>query len=223
VTIDNSPRIDDHLIAAIAQAFGLTQAGEFALKQIIDVPVSTARRNLQVLAALHKAGVPSCPPVLTPSGDPVVEVDERGYCVLPWLDGSHPEDPDLTLAQAHQLGTVVGRIHDALNHLDPTLGLAPATTRPMSRVVQPDDAIAEARRYQVAAKEAGGPFDQAVVDLLDQRVALIEKHAAQRPATHQPHGPYGWTHGDLQYLHCASRLSELVPSDPWVSVRCDVS
>lgn len=235
--IHNSPRIDDHLVAHIAQSFGLgkvgsvsylatglmnrnwritAEAGEFALKQIIDVPVPTARRNLRVLAALHQAGVPSCAPVLSPGGDPVVEVDERGYCVLPWLDGSHPEGLDLTLAQAHQLGTVVGRIHDSLNHLDPALGLSPATTRPTSRVVQPDDAITEARRYQVAAKEAGGPFDQAVVDLLDQRIALIEKHAAQRPATDHPHGPYGWTHGDLQYrniIWCDGHIGAVIDWD----------
>ena len=240
MTIHNPQRLDDHVVADIARAFGLgnvgsvcylatglmnrnwrisTQAGEFALKQIIDVPVPTARRNLQVLAALHDAGVPSCAPVLTPGGDPVVEIDERGYCVLPWLDGSHPEGPDLTLAQAHQLGTVVGRIHDALNHLDPALGLAQAPTAPTSRVVQPDDAIAEARRYQVAAKEAGGPFDQAVVDLLDQRIALIEKHAAQRPATDQPRGPYGWTHGDLQYRNVIWRDDHIDGVIDWDRIR----
>jgi len=240
VTIHDPMRIDDHLVPDIVRAFGLgnlgsvsylatglmnrnwkiaTQAGAFALKQIIDVPVPTARRNLRVLSALHEAGVPSCPPVLTPGGDPVVEVDERGYCVLPWLDGSHPEGPDLTLAQAHQLGTVVGRIHDVLNHLDPALGLATALTRPTSRVVQPDDAIAEARRYQVAAKEAGGPFDQAVVDLLDQRIALIENYAGQRPATDQPHGPYGWTHGDLQYRNVIWRDGHIGAVIDWDRIR----
>jgi len=237
MTIHQPSRVNDRLVADIAQAFGLgnvgsvtylatglmnrnwritTQAGEFALKQIIDVPVPTARRNLRVLAALNEAGVPACPPVLTAAGDPVVEVDERGYCVLPWLDGFHLEGPDLTLAQAHQLGAVVGRIHESLNHLDPALGLPPATTRPTGRVVQPDEAVAEARRYQVLAKEAGGLFDQAVVDLLDQRIALIEKHSTQRPATDQPHGPCGWTHGDLQYrnvIWCDGHVGAVIDWD----------
>lgn len=240
MTIDNPPRIDGHLVSGIAQAFGLgnvgsvsylatglmnrnwkitTQAGEFALKQIIDVPVPTARRNLRVLDALYKAGVPACAPMLTPGGDPVVEIDERGYCVLRWLDGSHPEGPDLTLAQAHQLGTVVGRIHHALNHLDPALGLAPATTGPTGRVVQPDEAIAEARRYKVLAKEAGGPFDQTVVDLIDQRIGLIEKYAAHRPAKNQVTGPYGWTHGDLQYRNIIWRDDRIGAVIDWDRIR----
>lgn len=240
MTFDNPPRIDDHLVADIAHAFGLgdvgsvsylatglmnrnwkivTQAGGFALKQIIDVPIPVARRNLRVLAALYQAGVPACKPVLTSSGDPVVEVGERGYCVLPWLDGSHPQGPDLTLAQAHQFGTVVGQIHDSLNHLDPALGLATAMPRPTNRVVHPDDAIAEARRYLLAAKEAGGPFDQTVVDLLDQRIALIAKHAAQRPTTDQPREPYGWTHGDLQYRNVIWRDGHIGAVIDWDRIR----
>jgi hypothetical protein len=163
-TLDQ-PRIDDRDVARITEAFGLgsirsvsylttglmnrnwritTPAGAFALKQVIDVPVPTARRNLRVLAALHQRGVPACPPVLTTDGDPVAEVNQRGYCLLPWLDGHHPAGPDLTLAQARQLGTVVGQIHDALNHLDPAIGL-PATTPPAGRVVQPTTPLSLSR------------------------------------------------------------------------------
>jgi hypothetical protein len=44
--------------------------------------------------------------------------------------------PDL--ARTRELGVVVGRIHDALNHLDPTLGPPPVTTTPTAHVVQPE-------------------------------------------------------------------------------------
>lgn len=212
-------QLNAHVVARVAEAFDVgtvhsigylaaglmnrnwrltTDRGSYALKQIIDVPVATAQRNLRVLTALHQAGVPTCPPVLTSGGEPVVMIDDSGYCALPWHDGTHPHGPDLTLTQTRHLGVVVGQIHDALNHVDPDLRLAPATTRPAGHVTAPQDAIAEARRYQVAAKAAGGPFDTAVVELLDHRIALIDQHVADRPTTDHITGPYGWTHGDLQ-------------------------
>jgi homoserine kinase type II len=176
-----------------------TPTGRYAVKQLLDVPVSTARRNLRILPALYDGGVPVCPPLLTRDGDPVIEVDTRAYCVLPWLDGEHPPGPALTPAQAQQLGAVIGTLHQRLNHLDPSIGLPAATNAPTARVVQPDDAVAEARRFQAAAHAAGEPFDTAVIDLLDQRIALIDKHATPRPSDNMPKGPYGWTHGDLQH------------------------
>jgi len=183
-----------------------TPAGRYAVKQLRDIPVETARRNLRIVTALQERGVPVCAPLLTSDGDPVVEVGTRSYCVLPWLDGQHPTGPDLTVTQAQQLGVQVGRIHHQLNHLDPSAGLLPPTT---AHVAEPEDAIAEARRFQTAAACAGGPFDLAVIDLLDQRIALIDKYGAARPTDDRPRGPSGWTHGDLQYLHCASLLSEI--------------
>ena len=113
--------IDEHVVARVAEAFGLgsvhsvsylatglmnrnwriaASVGQFALKQIIDVPVAMARRNLRVLDTLHKVGVPACAAMRTPDGDPVVEVGGHGYCVLPWHDGAHPRGPDLSLRQA---------------------------------------------------------------------------------------------------------------------------
>jgi homoserine kinase type II len=177
----------------------ITAAGRFAVKQLRDVPVETARRNLRIVTALHEQGIPACPPLLTTGGDPVIEVDTRAYCVLPWIDGRHPAGPDLSLTQAEQLGVVVGQIHHQLRRLDTSAGLPAITAAPAARTVQPDEAIAEARRFQHAAALVGEPFDLAVIDLLDQRIALIDKHATSRPADDRPKGPYGWTHGDLQY------------------------
>jgi homoserine kinase type II len=196
-----------------------TDRGTYALKQIIDVPVPTAQRNLRVLTALHQAGIPTCPPVLSRSGEAVILIDGLGYCTLPWRDGTHPQGPDLTLTQARHLGVVVGRIHDALGRVGPDLGLPPATARPTVQVTAPDDAIAEAHRYQAAAKAVDGPFDHAVVELLDRRIALIDKHAADRPATEQITGPYGWTHGDLQYRNIIWRDGQINAVIDWDRIR----
>jgi Ser/Thr protein kinase RdoA (MazF antagonist) len=128
-----------------------------------------------------------------------VEIDARGYCVLPWLDGAHPAGTDLTHEQVRQLGVVVGRLHQELNEAGSATGLPALTSAPTAPVVPPADAITEAVRFQTAASAAGGPFDTAVINLLDQRIALIHRYAAARPTNDHPTGPHGWTHGDLQY------------------------
>ncbi|MFC0532058.1 phosphotransferase [Phytohabitans kaempferiae] len=197
----------DHVDSVVYLTHGLmnrnwqiiTTNGRYALKQLLDIPVTTARRNLRVLTALHEGGVPVCPPLLTRDSDPVIEVGTRAYCLLPWLDGEHPNGPDLTRTQAQDLGATIGKLHQRLNQLDPSIGLPAITGAPTARTVQPEQAIAEARRFQTAAHAAGGSFDTTVIDLLDQRIALIDKHAHSRPTDNLPKGPYGWTHGDLQH------------------------
>ncbi|BCB88790.1 phosphotransferase [Phytohabitans suffuscus] len=54
-----------------------TTNGRYALKQLLDIPVATARRNLRILTALHEGGVPVCSPLLTRDDAPVVDVGTR--------------------------------------------------------------------------------------------------------------------------------------------------
>jgi SAM-dependent methyltransferase len=144
-----------------------------------------------VLAELHRAVRP---------GGRLVLAFRAGEHPLP---GVHPAGPDLTHEQARQLGVAVGRLHRELNESGSPTGLPAVTAAPTAPVVSPADAIAEAQRFQAAASAAGGPFDTAVIDLLDERIALIDRYATARPTDDHPHGPHGWTHGDLQYLHLA--------------------
>lgn len=174
------------------------EAGAFALKQIIDVAPDLARRNLRIVRQVRDHGLPVSSPVLTSTADPVLEVDDRSYCLLPWVDGDHLAGEDLTQPQVTELGTTTGRLHQLLNG-PAVVALPEITARPRARTVQPDEAITQARRFHAAATAVGGPFDRRVIELLDQRIALIDKHAADRPTDDEPRGPYGWTHGDLQY------------------------
>ena len=87
--------------------------GVFALKQIIDVPLPDARRNLAVVTALTSDGMPVCPAVVTASGDTVAEAGGRGYCLFPWIDGCHLHGTELVLGQARNLGALLGRIHES--------------------------------------------------------------------------------------------------------------
>ncbi|AQZ62968.1 hypothetical protein BKM31_17190 [[Actinomadura] parvosata subsp. kistnae] len=129
-------RIADVEVRRIAQAFGLggvrevrflparmmnrnwrlrTDAGVFALKEIVDVPVPEARRSLVTVRALAAAGLPVCEPRPAVGGDVVAEVDDAGFfCLLPWVDGDHRRGTDLDVGQARELGLLLGRIHRAL-------------------------------------------------------------------------------------------------------------
>jgi Ser/Thr protein kinase RdoA (MazF antagonist) len=141
-----------------------TGSGHLALKQIIDVPLPTARRNLRALTALADHGIPACPPLQSVDGDPVIAVDDRGYCLLPWIHGTHPTGEDLTLDQARELGTTLGRIHQALQRNEPATGLPAATTRPAARVIHPATALApqdpdrQAQLRQAHRRRPAGAF-----------------------------------------------------------------
>ncbi|MFI6883735.1 phosphotransferase [Streptosporangium canum] len=101
------------------------ERGTFALKLIMDVALPTARRNLRILAALAAdgGGVPVCSHVESISGDVMVEIDGRGYCLLPWAQGAHLRGTELSLNQTADLGALLGRIHHRLNRLGPETGV----------------------------------------------------------------------------------------------------
>ena len=58
-----------------------------------------------------------------------------------------------------------------------------------------------------------------MTDLLDRRVALINRYAADRPTHHDPDGPYGWTHGDLQYRNIIWRGDRIAAVIDWDRIR----
>ena len=197
-----------------------TDRGIFALKQIIDVPLVVARRNLNVLAKLVENGVPACAPAQTVSGDPVAEIDGSGYCLFPWLEGSQPRGSELSVDQAADLGAVLGRIHQSLNRGDDVdLPGKPATLR--ARVTEPTSAVAEADRFltHIARMDSAEPFDLAVVEFLEHRKILLDKYDAWRPTDDVPLGPFGWTHGDFQHLNVIWRGGRVVGVIDWDRIR----
>jgi homoserine kinase type II len=172
------------------------------------------------LAALEADGIPVCRPLLARDGDPVFEHGERGYCVLTWIHGSHPTGPELTLEEAHELGATVALIHNSLQRCTTTADLPPVGTAPASRADHPEAAISEANRYQAAARVSNrGAFDQRVLDLLDRRKILIDKHMSEEPDGGIPRGPYGWTHGDLQHRNILWNGRRIAAIIDWDRIR----
>ncbi|MGR6924631.1 phosphotransferase [[Actinomadura] parvosata] len=223
-------RIADVEVRRIVQAFGLggvrevrflpagmmnrnwrlrTDAGVFALKEIVDVPVPEARRSLVTVHALAAAGLPVCEPRPTVGGDVVAEVDDAGFfCLLPWVDGEHRRGTDLDVGQARELGLLLGRIHRALADA----GLGPVDMRPRAKVGSPEAAAAEADRFLrlISALPCAEPFDAAAAEALERRKELLAVHAGDRPGDEVARGPVGWTHGDFQPLNLLWRDGRVV-------------
>ncbi|MCG5215478.1 phosphotransferase [Streptosporangium soli] len=197
----------------------ITEHGTFVLKRIIDVPLPLARRNLSVLTALANDGVPACPPVTTTSGEPVVKVEERGYCLCPWVEGDHPRGYDLTLAQVGILGAMLGRIHRSLNRPQTDLPDKPASVR--APVPNPITALEEADRFMktVSSLDAPTAFDAQVTNYLERREVLLEKYSHLQPKGDEPRGPFGWTHGDFQHLNVIWREEAIAGVVDWDRIR----
>lgn len=180
-----------------------SQRGDFAVKQIVDVSLPLARRNLAVVAALAADGVPAA--VATPSaaGELVVEIEERGYALFPWIPGDHIPGVDLAEPQAYELGTVLGGIHLGLNQARQNL-LPDKPTSLRASVPTPEAALGEADRFAglaLADAQAGSDFGRQVVTFLGQRRVLLDKYAALRPTSDEPRGAFGWRHGDFHHLN----------------------
>lgn len=191
--------------------------GTFALKQVIDVPLDRARRNLNVLVCLAAEGVPVCRPQLSVEGDLLVETGGRGYCVFPWAEGEHLPGADLSLSQATDLGVLLGRIHLGLSRLGPDGGLPLLPESLRSKVTSPETALAAADRFLAVISGLDSPwaFDLEAAEALERRKVLLEKYGAHRPADEVPRGPFGWTHGDFQYRNLLWRDGEVAAVLDW--------
>lgn len=232
---DTTP--EDHLLAAmpaLSRTFGLgevrgrqflahglmnrnwrldTGSGTYAVKEITDVPLPKVRRNLAALAGLARDGISAPAPLTADNGDLVAEIDGRGYCVLPWVDGEHVEGTDLTLDQVRDLGCVLARLHESLGRHSP--GALPEQP-PAAKVGDP----AKADRAAVALIDRleSAPvtdFAKAAIEALHERRDLITRYIEARPENDVAAGPFGWTHGDFQYRNLLRDGGRLVAILDW--------
>ncbi|MBA4866946.1 phosphotransferase [Streptomyces sp. PSKA54] len=230
------------VLPALVRAFGLSEAtswtflttglmnrnwrletheGTFALKEISDVSLAKARRNLGVLSRLADERLPVCEPVHSVSGDPVVEVEGRGYCLLPWVDGKHVRGTELSLDEVRKLGGLLARLHEGLNGAVVRDGLLPrADERPRARVTTPEAAATNADRLlQTIGRSGSEAFDRFAAEALEQRKLLLDKYAPLRPSTEVPLGFFGWTHGDFQYRNILRRDGTVVAVLDWDRIQ----
>ncbi|MFJ8630980.1 phosphotransferase [Streptomyces sp. NPDC093568] len=195
-----------------------TARGDFALKEILDVSLPLARRNLAVVAALAKAGVPAAPAAPTTAGEFVFETDGRGYALFPWVEGEHIAGTDLTEEQVYALGAVLGRIHGTLNEVRQEL-LPEKPAGLTASVASPEKARTEAERFLALAAADGSGFAQEVTGFVQQRLVLLDKYAGQRPTSDTPLGPFGWRHGDFQHLNVKWHQGRISAVLDWDRIR----
>lgn len=195
-----------------------TTRGRFAVKQIIDVPLEAARRNLGTLSALAADGIPVCTPLVSGSGDTVAEVEDHGYCVIEWVDGEHVRGSDLPLDHVSDLGERLGLIHRALAANAPAS--VPAVP-PSAEVASVAKALEAADRYlaTVAALDSPSAFDRSVAEAMEQRKQLLGKYGDLYPKGDVPVGPYGWTHGDFQYRNILWQGGQVAAVLDWDRLR----
>ncbi|MFJ9459125.1 phosphotransferase [Kitasatospora sp. NPDC101447] len=198
-----------------------TAEGSFALKRIMDVPLPLARRNLAVLTVLADDGLPVGRARLSSAGDAVVEVADRGYCLIPWTEGSHLPGTALSIEQAADLGVLLGRIHRNLNGERMVGLLPPGPEQATVRVTTPAAARKEADRFLalITDLESRTVFDAEAVAALAERKVLLEKYGHERPASEVAVGPVGWTHGDVQHRNVLWRGGEIAGVIDWDRIR----
>jgi Ser/Thr protein kinase RdoA (MazF antagonist) len=152
---------------------------------------------------LSVPGPPAPAPLETLGGEPVVAVGDGFYCALPWVDGDQIPGDALSIAQAAQLGAVLGRIHCALGPAAVKAGLEAPAGDLVAKV--PDAGVVDAamRRFLDVIDALPEPdrFDADAAVTLHRRRELLAKHRGEKPATNRPLGPAGWTHGDFQPLN----------------------
>ncbi|MFJ2862695.1 phosphotransferase [Kitasatospora sp. NPDC087314] len=198
-----------------------TAEGSFALKRIMDVPLSLARRNLAVLSELADDGLPVGRARVSSTGDVVVEVADRGYCLIPWMEGSHQVGTALSVGQAADLGVLLGRIHQSLNGERMAGLLPPGPEQVTVSVTTPAEAHQEADRFLalIAGLESRTAFDVEAATALAERKVLLKKYGHEHPAGEVAVGPVGWTHGDVQHRNVLWRNGEIVGVIDWDRIR----
>ena len=165
-------------------------------------------RQHRVTAALAGFDLPVPAPV-TAGDDSMIVIDGAVYAVVPWAAGVHCAGTTLTLAEAAALGDLLARLHSALATVMP-----PAQDRFVVAT-----AHAKIDRYLglIAQQPACDDFDRYAETQLHHRRRLLEQATDLRPTEGMPVTPCGYTHGDFQHLHWASRLLEMLVS---VQMRC---
>lgn len=189
----------------------------------LDVSAATARSVFAVVSWLASRSVPVVLPVRTVSGDTVVDLEGRCYCLVPWVEGVHRAGCDLSLPAVARLGHLVGTIHQALVDVPGECGLPPvpdALEVKVAEVAAAEELIGHINRI-IASIAEPTPYDVRVRALVQRRLELLRGHGHLRPAVAAPLGPFGRIHGDLNTRNLLFRGEEVVAVLDWDRMRVD--
>ncbi|MFI9319493.1 phosphotransferase [Kitasatospora aureofaciens] len=178
-----------------------TEAGDYFLKCYVDTATASRPKILahhRAMTDLNALGLPVAPPLsCADRGGTVTAPNGRMFALFPWVDGRHRHGTELEPARCDALGTLLGRLHGALDDvcapLDPPAGY---------RSADPLDSAELARELRRRAREHRpyGDLDALVEQRLGERLELLAEHAHRRPDPLDA-PPTGWTHGDFHGLN----------------------
>ena len=107
-----------------------TEAGDYFLKCYVDTATASRPKILahhRAMTDLNALGLPVAPPLsCADRGGTVAAPNGRMFALFPWVDGRHRHGTELEPARCDALGTLLGRLHGALDDvcapLDPPAG-----------------------------------------------------------------------------------------------------
>ena len=174
-----------------------TDSGKFFLKDYLDQTPELIRAQHLTTRRLCAAGLPVSAPLADLEGETLQ--DHRGHllALYPWVEGTHRRGSRLDLGDCRELGSLLGRLHNALDRLH----------GPVSQpLFLPCDSVAGARNTAYRLLEAIDRLavregvDELAEFRLRERLGLLSELADRRP------GPehlltIGPVHGDFHDLN----------------------
>ncbi len=202
-----------------------TTRGRFFLKHYLEDPDRPERRATHpaTIVRQHRAtqrlgalGLPVAAPLADGEGRTVSVIDGRPYALYPWVDGRHRAGTELTREQSRRLGTLLGRVHTALERVLPQDGEAAAApcTGHLSAAAEDTYALIEDLLRLARRHRRRDALDSLAEHRLLERRALLQRHAHRRPADATTSAA-GWVHGDFHPLNLLYRGPEPVAIIDW--------
>jgi Ser/Thr protein kinase RdoA (MazF antagonist) len=180
-----------------------SSTGRWFLKQYVDprtAAAGTVRAQHRATVRLHRLGLPVPPPVHSPGGGTLLQLDGCCYALYPWVDGQHRHGTELSHRQCAALGALLARVHRELNRMKPAVPqprtLPSADPEATDRLIR--DLLTRARRPGRDQEEP--EFDRLAAEHLSRRRELLAAHAHRRP-TEGRTPRTGWVHGDFHPLN----------------------
>ncbi|HEV2640597.1 MAG TPA: phosphotransferase [Actinocrinis sp.] len=174
-----------------------TGAGRYFLKNYLDQSPQTIRHQHEITTLLAGAGLPALAPIPDGLGRTLNHYGSRMFALYSWSDGRHLPGLELSLDQCTELGSTLGRLHEALG------GYHPPIAQPLfQETVSAEQAQAkiDSLLRSVARRSPRDGFDDLAESRLIERRALIRGYADRRP----PPGrtlTVGYVHGDFHGLN----------------------
>ncbi|WSA45217.1 phosphotransferase [Streptomyces sp. NBC_01803] len=198
-----------------------TTRGLFFLKHHLSgdphavIPLAGRHR---ATAALAELGLPVAPPLADRDGHTVVVHRSRCYALHPWVEGRHRDGGQLSRTQSRRLGTLLGRVHRALEKV--IVRWSPRRLPELEPAARPADtqALIDQLLVRVRSRPRRTGFDALAEHRLLERRTLLSAHTHLRPGRAEVPAE-GWVHGDFHPLNLLYRTEG--PVEPVAIVDWD--